>query len=249
MNYTTLFTALAAFFLLLTFRSHSQDVIYMRSGEKIDAVVTEVSKMEIKYKEFQFQDGPVRAINPASVYMIRYSNGKEEFFRPDPHDPVEKKWVAKKSYYENGNNTYFASFALGHGPSYGWIGIRYQGRYGKELGFGWHAGAGVFPAMRNIDNTHFFYSGGLKFFYFRGLYVDVQYGSFAAVSETDYNGWDYTTRDIVLYGPSFTTGLDWFFNRYIGINAAIGCSYDVNEVKQHGRHVFPAIEWGVVVKW
>ncbi len=232
--------------------SLSQDMVYLRSGEKIEAKIEEVSKLDIKYKEYNYQDGPVHVINPATVYMIRYQNGTEEFFDPDPRDPVEKKWIAKNNFFKYGSNRYFASFALGHGPSYGWIGIRYQGRIGKELGFGWHVGGGIFPAMRNIDHTYFLVSGGLKFYYFRGLYIDLQYGTFLVARDNRYYDYSspqyYGTREVVLHGPSLTTGGDWFFNKYIGINAAIGFSYDVQQVRS-GPHIFPALEWGVICKW
>lgn len=232
----------------------AQDIIYLRSAEKIESKVTEVSALGITYKEFNFQDGPVRVINPADVYMIRYENGREEFFQPDPRDPVEKKWVARNNFYKNGNNRYFNSFAVGHGPSYGWIGIRYQGRIGMEQGFGWHAGGGIFPAIGNIDHTYFLATGGFKFFFFRGMYIDLQYGAFL-VSRADYY-YDYSyypypyyePKEVVLHGPSFTTGGDWFFNKHIGINGAIGFSYDVRQVRS-GPHIFPAIEWGVIFKW
>ncbi len=242
-------TFLVILLIIVSYTSFAQDIIYMRSGKKIEADVTEVSKMEIKYKEYNYLDGPVHIINPATVYMIRYQNGSEEFFDPDPRDPVEKKWVAKNNFYKYGNNKYFASFGIGHGPSYGWIGIRYQGRIGKELGFGWHVGGGMFPKLFNIDNTYLLYSGGLKFFYFRGLYVDIQYGTFLVVRNNryDYNGDSYN-KEVVLHGPSFTVGGDWFFNKYIGINAGIGISYDVHEVRLR-PHVFPALEWGVICKW
>ena len=230
--------------------SFAQDQIYFLNGDKMEVKVTEVSKLEIKFIETAHPDGPVRVVNPADVYMIRYQNGKEEFFKHGRFDPLRKNWCATRKYFEQGNNQYFASFALGHGPSYGWIGLRYQGRIGKDLGFGWHAGGGLFPAIGSVDNTYFLYSGGLKFFFYRGWYIDVQYGTFAVRSDSyyDYETRLYKSREITLHGPSFTTGIDWFFNRYIGINAAIGVSYDVQEILG-GPHILPAVEWGVVAKW
>ncbi|MBE0646214.1 MAG: hypothetical protein IH596_00350 [Bacteroidales bacterium] len=234
----------------------AQDMIYLRSGEKIEAKIEEVSKLDIKYKEYNYLDGPIHVINPATVYMIRYKSGTEEFFQPDPRDPVEKKWVSRNNFYKNGCNKYFASFAVGHGPSYGWIGIRYQGRIGKEIGFGWHAGGGIFPnlGMLAIDRSHFLYSGGLKFFFYRGMYVDLQYGTFMVIKDNRYYNYDYSSsyryepKDVILHGPSMTCGGDWFFNKYIGINAAVGFSYDVQQVRS-GPHIFPALEWGVICKW
>jgi len=246
---------LTVLFLMVTpFLSLSQDMIYLHSGEKIESVVTEISDTDIKYKAYNFQDGPTRVVKPAQVYMIRYEKGNEEFFQKDPDLPSEKKLTPKNNFYKNGCDQYYASFALGHGPSYGWIGIRYQGRIGKEQGFGWHAGGGVFPAILDIDHTYFLYGGGFKFYYFRGLYIDLQYGRFMVARDDIYYEYlypytnYYEPREVVLHGPSFTAGGDWFFNKYIGINAAFGISYDVQQVRS-GPPVYPALEWGVICKW
>jgi len=249
---TTIFLAISL--IVIPSLSFSQDIIYLRSGEKIEASIKEVSKAEIKYVEFNYQDGPIHIINPATVYMVRYKSGTEEFFQPDPHDPVEKKWLAKNNFFKNGCDKYFASFGLGHGPSYGWMGLRYQGRIGKEQGFGWHLGGGIFPnlGMFSIDHTYFLASGGLKFFFFRGMYIDLQYGSFLVIEDNRYYEYSnyhyYEPKDVILHGPSLTFGGDWFFNKYIGINAGVGFSYDVQQVRS-GPHIFPALEWGVICKW
>ena len=63
----------------------SQDTIIKYSGEIIQAKITEVSPTQIKYKKFNFQDGPMYVENKSDVKMIRYSNGlKEEFQKEQP---------------------------------------------------------------------------------------------------------------------------------------------------------------------
>jgi hypothetical protein len=62
----------------------SQDLIYKKDGSEIKAEVTEISKDQIKYKKFDFQDGPFYTLEIKDVFMIIYKNGKKEVFKDDP---------------------------------------------------------------------------------------------------------------------------------------------------------------------
>ena len=58
----------------------SQDTIIRRSSEVIIAKILEISPTEIRYKKFEFQDGPTYIEIKARVKKIHYANGvKEEF--------------------------------------------------------------------------------------------------------------------------------------------------------------------------
>lgn len=58
----------------------SQDLITKKSGEEIVAKILEVGQTEIKYKKFDFQDGPTFVILKSDVLMIRYENGTKDIF-------------------------------------------------------------------------------------------------------------------------------------------------------------------------
>jgi hypothetical protein len=60
--------------------ANAQDIILKHDGSEIQAKVFEVTNHEIKYKEFDFQSGPIRNINITEVLMITYENGKREVF-------------------------------------------------------------------------------------------------------------------------------------------------------------------------
>jgi len=60
--------------------ANAQDIILKRDGTEIKAKVLETTDQVIKYKEFDFQDGPTRNINKSEVFRITYSNGKIELF-------------------------------------------------------------------------------------------------------------------------------------------------------------------------
>jgi len=58
----------------------AQDIILKHDGSEIIAKVLEVTDQQIKYKEFDFQNGPVRNINISEIFMVTYENGKKEVF-------------------------------------------------------------------------------------------------------------------------------------------------------------------------
>jgi hypothetical protein len=59
---------------------HAQDTIYKKTGETISSKIVEVNPSEVKYKKFDFQDGPVYTIEKADLFMIRYQNGLKDLF-------------------------------------------------------------------------------------------------------------------------------------------------------------------------
>jgi hypothetical protein len=61
----------------------SQDVITNKSGEDIQAKILEVGQTEIKYKKFDYQNGPIFSIAKSEVLMIRYENGSKDIFNEE----------------------------------------------------------------------------------------------------------------------------------------------------------------------
>ena len=55
--------------------SFAQDIIVCKDSKRIDAKIIEVGQNEIKYKKFDFQDGPTFSINVNDISSIIYSNG------------------------------------------------------------------------------------------------------------------------------------------------------------------------------
>lgn len=58
----------------------SQDIIVKLDGNELKAKVLEVTSQNIKFKEFDFQEGPTRNISISDVFMVIYENGKREKF-------------------------------------------------------------------------------------------------------------------------------------------------------------------------
>jgi hypothetical protein len=60
--------------------ANGQDIILKNDGSEIKAKVLEITDTQIKYKDFDFQDGPTRNILKTQVFRIAYENGKTEIF-------------------------------------------------------------------------------------------------------------------------------------------------------------------------
>ena len=71
------------YLLLIVFLSniiHAQDIVVKLNNDEIKTKIIEITDETIKYKEFDFQDGPIRNIKISEVFMVLYENGKREKF-------------------------------------------------------------------------------------------------------------------------------------------------------------------------
>ncbi|MCL1947600.1 MAG: hypothetical protein FWF51_10710 [Chitinivibrionia bacterium] len=78
--FAVIFVAVGAF---------AQDLITMRDGSEIQAVISEVGIDAIKYKKYHWQDGPYFSADISKVLSIRHRNGDKDFFE------LEEKTIAQ----------------------------------------------------------------------------------------------------------------------------------------------------------
>ena len=67
-------------FLLVGFSATAQDVITLKNGEDIQAIVQEINEVDIKYKKFDNPNGPNYTLKKSEILMIRYANGSKDVF-------------------------------------------------------------------------------------------------------------------------------------------------------------------------
>jgi hypothetical protein len=60
--------------------SLAQDIITLKNGEEVKALVQEVGATEIKYKKFENATGPTYVLQKAEIFMIKYANGERDVF-------------------------------------------------------------------------------------------------------------------------------------------------------------------------
>lgn len=260
--------------LLALLPAHSQDILVLRNGEEIEVSVIDISSKTVTYKMAYSSNNQLFNIDKAKLFMIKWENGEKSVFEKQEaeyikekavtvaepenvQEPVKPKATKPKStgtdpYFTDRRNKYF-SIAVGYGNSYGGAGVRLQGRFGGTMGFGLHGGVGYFPSdLGDIV----MYSAGLKYFFYRSIYLNAQYGIFGkSVYVESYYYWDsygnysydYSVEDGILFGPSLIAGGDWIWGKHFGLNAAAGVSYNVGDSRM--GTLFPAIDLGFIIKF
>lgn len=76
------------FFLFCTFNLFGQDLIITNSKEELKTKVIEIDELLVKYKKFDFQDGPIYSVKKSDIFLIIYSNGTRETFNQNEIDRV-----------------------------------------------------------------------------------------------------------------------------------------------------------------
>jgi hypothetical protein len=69
---------------LSTAVAFAQDILVKRNGDEISAKILEIAPDVIKYKRFDYQDGPTISILKREVFMIKYANGTKEVITAAP---------------------------------------------------------------------------------------------------------------------------------------------------------------------
>jgi len=69
--------------LLFSIKISAQDTIIKNSGEQVIAKVMEITPKEIKYKRFDFVDGPMYVEKKTNIDFIKFSNGVVEHFEKE----------------------------------------------------------------------------------------------------------------------------------------------------------------------
>lgn len=65
----------------------SQDKIYKKGGEIVEARITEVGTDEIKYKIFNDQSGPMYSLDKNRIIKVLQENGMMETYKSNLKDP------------------------------------------------------------------------------------------------------------------------------------------------------------------
>ena len=186
-------------------------------------------------------------ITSAAGYLILQPYESSYTLSGTCHSRLEK-------YLRNKNGTYYFSAGYGFGPSYGGIGFRAQTRIGGISGVGFHIGGGWNFLYGSADTTQqvslddaFSVLAGVKFFPYRGWYMDVQFGQFGKIATVSYEEDKMIIHHIDKpYGFVFTFGGDWFWGRHLGLNLGFGAALDLTAPES--SNMFPVFDMGFIIK-
>jgi hypothetical protein len=73
----------------------AQDIILKQDKTRIQAKVLEIGDEVVRYKQFDFQDGPTYTIRKAEVFMILYKGGRTETFDAATPSPAPARAAAR----------------------------------------------------------------------------------------------------------------------------------------------------------
>ncbi len=88
---------------LIYLSAMAQDIIVTKKAERIEALITEVSSTEIRYKKWNYQDGPVFVAQTSDLSAIIYKNGEVQVFNNKAEEKTATKEVATNSNVKSRN--------------------------------------------------------------------------------------------------------------------------------------------------
>lgn len=99
--------------IFLTMTAFAQDVIKTTKDQEIKAKIIEVSKSEVRYKDFDNQDGPTFVLETKEISSITYASGKEVVYTHDEASASSNDVASGRILRDNGqylhNNTYISA--------------------------------------------------------------------------------------------------------------------------------------------
>ncbi len=125
---------------------------------------------------------------------------------------IERIASASDLFFKRSHNRY-TSFGFGIGNGFGGLGVKFQQRWGGEMGFAYHLGLGLHFDLF-MQNTRVRYNAGIKWYYYRNLYLDLSYGFLFRKQ--------IPRAEIDIYNYYISLGTDIFSTRNIGANVALG---------------------------
>ena len=76
----------------LGFTTKAQDVITLKNGTDINALVQKIGEAEIVYKKFDNPNGPNYTLKKSEILMVRYENGTKDIFSEESNSSTNTEW-------------------------------------------------------------------------------------------------------------------------------------------------------------
>lgn len=115
--------------LIISVSTIAQDNIILKNGNEIKAKVIDISPTVIKYRKWEFQDGPIYSLRKADIFIIKYENGTTEVFKDEI--PVEEDSnTSEPNYITQGFlNSTFIQVSQGERGTKRNVGVSYVATY------------------------------------------------------------------------------------------------------------------------
>lgn len=94
--------------MIATTVSFAQDVIVTTDSKKIEAKIVEVSTLQVKYLDFNYQEGPTFVLSTDEISSIIFSNGQVKVYEHNtPKSIVFKPELKNEHIIRSGNRYYY----------------------------------------------------------------------------------------------------------------------------------------------
>ena len=100
--------ALLVFVLLVGTNAIAQDVIVMKNGSNIRAIVEEIGINDVKYRKFESPLGPYYILRQSDIRMIRFEDGSREVFSTD-NKPEQPAYTNRQNFQNRSRNQSIAA--------------------------------------------------------------------------------------------------------------------------------------------
>ncbi len=194
---------------LMSKNINAQDKIFLKSGDKIEAKITEVNIDNIKYKNFSNLNGPVFTIPKKDINKVVYENGESDIFK-------------EEGFRRNRINADVLAFTYNSAFSASYERLNESGKFGYEIPINVHMTEGEFMGVTTGLNLKYYVSGSAK-----GFYV----GPTLALGVFDYN-YDYYFDFSVI--PGAKLGYQLQINNLFGLNlgGTVGYVIPIESISQ-----------------
>jgi hypothetical protein len=99
---------------------NAQDKITLRDGSEINAKVLEVNEAEVKYKQADNLQGPIRVLSATDIFMIKYENGAKEVFKNGSDaNPERNLAIPVRNVRQKATNADTGEFVPPRNPKFG----------------------------------------------------------------------------------------------------------------------------------
>jgi hypothetical protein len=233
-----------------------QDVIYLKNGDIAKGIIIE--NVPNDYVKLETKNGSVITFKYADIKKFTKEKIVKEKIKQENSKNVPASIITNQNVQNSPNNSMqnfsfvqYSSISLGYGNSYGGGGVKFEYRFGT---IAIHAGIGYFPPPSDYAKATVLFSGGVKFFISnKDFYLDIQFGTFGSEARkvSLYTSF-FTTTEVdqkTLYGPSILLGNTVWFSNSIGLNGAIGASYNMVKIEWTDKaKVLFALDLGLTIR-
>lgn len=208
----------------------ANDIIIKRNSEKIDAVISEVSNEEVRYKKANNPTGPTFVIKTSEILTIIYSSGEVQTFDNQPSQNTARQQAPQQgsretakpqssySLYRSGNGAHFQGMVAFHlnyvsthaGPGADFVfGSRIRDYVYVGGGYGLRSLLNAGSGDYNVQNA--FYANLKGYLPVKQNFMPLlDFGIGAHVSICDINRYG-----LIYYGLYTHVGLGFEYNKFI----------------------------------